>query len=147
MAAKETINDMIDLTENFSVTKLKILTGTITKQEENNCYTIIVPIEKFKLDEEIVDTTLWFDRVLLSEPLQSYIGKTVLFPVNPTEGYIDGSTYLRGAHNPVDISSIKFVEVENKILTAEFTMTFVFEFEGIGFKNERMIKEVVLTSE
>jgi hypothetical protein len=144
MAAKETINDMIDLTENFSVTKLKILTGTVARQEENNCYTIIVPIEKFKLDEEIVDTKLWFDRILLSEPLQNYIGKTVNFPVNPTEGYIDGSTYLRGAHNPVDVSAIKFIKLENEILTVELTMAFVFEFEGIGLKNEQLVKEVNL---
>jgi hypothetical protein len=133
-----------DLSENFSVTKLEFITGTITKQKENNCYTIIIPIEKFKLDEEIVYTKLWFDRILLSEPLQSYIGKTVVFPVNPAEGYIDGSTYLRGAHNPVDISVIKFVKVENEILTVELTMAFVFEFEGIGFKNEQLIAVVNL---
>jgi hypothetical protein len=136
-----------DLSENFSVTKLEFITGTITKQKENNCYTIIIPIEKFKLDEEIVYTKLWFDRILLSEPLQSYIGKTVVFPVNPAEGYIDGSTYLRGAHNPVDISAIKFIKLENEILTVELTMAFVFEFEGIGFKNEQLIKEVNLIIE
>jgi hypothetical protein len=136
-----------DLTENFSVTRLELLTGTITKQEENNYYTIIVPLTKFKLDEEIVDTTLWFDRVLLSEPLQSYVGKTVTFPVNPTEGYIDGSTYLRGAHNPVDISIIKFLEIKNEMLTLELTMNFVFEFEGIGFKNEQLVKEINLIIE
>jgi hypothetical protein len=141
------MNTYKDLTENFSVARLELLTGTITKQEENNYYTIIVPIAKFKLDEEIVDTKLWFDRILLSEPLQSYVGRTVVFPVNPTEGYIDGSTYLRGAHNPIDISAIKFVKVENKILTAELTMTFVFEFEGIGFKNEQLIKQVNLIIE
>jgi hypothetical protein len=45
MAAKVTINNMINLIENFSVTKLKILTRTITKLEENNYYTIIIPIE------------------------------------------------------------------------------------------------------
>jgi hypothetical protein len=138
------MNTYKDLTENFSVTRLELLTGTISKQEENNYYTIIIPIEKFKLDEEIVDTKLWFDRVLLSEPLQSYVGRTVVFPVNPTEGYIDGSTYLRGAHNPVDISVIKFVKLENEILTVELTMAFVFEFEGIGFKNEQLVKEVNL---
>jgi hypothetical protein len=141
------MNTYKDLTENFSVTRLELLTGTISKQEENNYYTIIIPIEKFKLDEEIIDTKLWFDRVLLSEPLQSYVGRTVVFPVNPTEGYIDGSTYLRGAHNPVDISAIKFVKLENEILTVEITMDFVFEFEGIGFKNEQLIKQVNLIIE
>jgi hypothetical protein len=147
MAAKETINDMIDLTENFSVTKLKILTGTITKKEETNSYTIILPVAKFILDEQITDTTLWFDNILLSELLPAYTGKTVTFPVNPAEGYIDGSVYLRGAHNPVDITTIRFIKLENKTLVAELTMDFVFEFEGIGFKNEKMIKEVVLATE
>jgi hypothetical protein len=141
------MNTYKDLTENFSVTRLELLTGTISKQEENNYYTIIIPTEKFKLDEEIIDTKLWFDRVLLSEPLQSYIGKTVEFPVNPTEGYIDGSTYLRGAHNPVDISAIKFIKIESEIITLELTMDFVFEFEGIGFKNEQLIAVVNLIIE
>jgi hypothetical protein len=141
------MNTYKDLTENFSVTRLELLTGTISKQEENNYYTIIIPTEKFKLDEEIIDTKLWFDRILLSEPLQSYIGKIVVFPINPTEGYIDGSTYLRGAHNPVDISAIKFIKIEKEIITLELTMDFVFEFEGIGFKNEQLIKEVNLVIE
>jgi hypothetical protein len=141
MINKKDIIELINLTETFSVTKLVILKGTITTKE-NNSYTIILPIAKFLLDEEVVDTTIWFDNILLSEPLQTYIGKTVLFPINPTEGYIDGSTYLRDAHNPVDISAIRFIKIENEILTAEITMDFVFEFEGIGFKNEKMIKEV-----
>jgi hypothetical protein len=144
MTDKENTNELMDLTESFSVTKLEILTGTITKKEENNSYTIILPVAKFILDGQITDTTLWFDNVLLSGPLAVFIGKTVTFPVNPAEGYIDGSTYLRGAHNPVDITAIKFIKIENKTLVAELTMDFVFEFEGIGFKNERMIKEVVL---
>jgi hypothetical protein len=66
--------------------------------------------------------------------LQNYIGKTVAFPVNPTEGYIYGSTYLRVAHNPLDISEIKFVKVENEILTVELIMTFVLNLKGLYLK-------------
>jgi hypothetical protein len=54
---------------------------------------------------------------------------------------------LRNAHNPVDISEIKFLKLENNILEVELTMDFVFEFEGIGFKNEKIIKEVELKLE
>jgi hypothetical protein len=147
MTDKKNINEIKNLTENFSVIKLEILTGTITKNEENNSYSIILPLEKFILDEEIVDTTLRFDRILFSEPLENYIGKKVSFPINPIEGYIDGSIYLRSAHNPIDISSIKFIKLENETLNAELTMDFVFEFEGIGFTNEKMVKEVSLIIE
>jgi hypothetical protein len=40
----------------------------------------------------------------------------------------------------VDVSAIIFLKLENDILTLEITMDFVFEFEGIGFKNETLKK-------
>jgi hypothetical protein len=133
-------NNYKDLTAHFSVDKLDFGIGTITKDTENKTYSIIIPISKFILDEQIVDTTIWLSRIILAEPLENYIEKTITFPINPIEGYIDGSTYLRDAHNPVDVSEIHFIKMENEILTFEMTMNFVFEFEGIGFKNETLKK-------
>lgn len=132
---------VIDLTENFSVGKLEILTGTIQFNEDRNSYSIILRIAKFILDDRTIETEIRLDRISLSEPLSSHAGKTISFPINPTEGYIDGSIYLRDAHNPVDVSAIKFQKIENGVLSIELIMNFVFEFEGIGFKNEATIKQ------
>jgi len=140
----ENINDYIDLTQKFSVTKLEFLNGSIVKNEEENHYTIFLPISKFVLDNEIVDTSIRLDFIVLQNNLETYIGKSINFPINPVEGYIDGSVYIRNAHNPVDVTEIKIINIENNKLTAEITMSFDFEFEEIGFKNEKIIKKIEL---
>jgi hypothetical protein len=133
-----------DLTDSFSIAALELLTGTITKGAEADMYNIVLLIATFILDQEPVDTSLRFDHIALPEPLETYVGQTVSFPVNPEEGYIDGSMYLRSAHNPVDISAIRFVAIKEDVIIVELTMDFVFDFEGIGFNNERLVKEVNL---
>lgn len=139
----ENINNYTDLTQNFSVTKLQFIDGRIVKDEDNQ-YTIFLPISKFVLDNEIIDTSVRLDFVILPEDVETYIGKSLKFPVNPVEGYIDGSIYTRNVYNPVDVTEIKFLNIENNKLTAEITMTFDFEFEAIGFKNEKIVKKVNL---
>lgn len=140
----ENINDFDDLTKSFSVKKLEFLNGNILKNDEENLYTIFLPISKFVIDNEIVETSIRLDFIELKETLKTYIGKTVSFPINPIEGYIDGSIYMRNAHNPVDVTEIKFLNIENGNLTTEITMNFDFEFENIGFKNEGIVKEITL---
>jgi hypothetical protein len=141
---EESVKDFTDLTQFFSVTKLDFHDGSIVKDEEDNQYTISLPISKFVLDNEIIDTSIRLDFIVLPENLESCIGKTLIFPINPAEGYIDGSVYIRSAHNPVDVTEIKFLNIENSKLNAEITMNFDFEFEAIGFENEKIIKKVVL---
>lgn len=140
----ENISDFPDLTKSFSVKKFEFLNGSILKNDEENIYTIFLPISKFVIDNEIVETSIRLDFIELKETLKTYIGKTVNFPINPIEGYIDGSIYLSNAHNPVDVTEIKFLNIENGNLTTEITMNFNFEFENIGFKNEKIIKEITL---
>lgn len=78
----------------------------------------------------------------LPENLSNYIGKTITFPTNPNDGYIDGSVYLLNAHNPVDVSEIKFLKIEKNTIELELTMKFHFEYENIEYKNET-IKSIV----
>jgi len=138
---EENPNDYPDLTHDFSVVKWEFLQGQFN-QEEENYYSIILPVSKFVLDDEIISTSVQLYAIELPETLPGYIGKTVSFPVNPNEGYIDGSVYLRNAHNPVDVPEIKFLKLENDVIELELTMKFDFEYESIGFKNET-IKSVV----
>lgn len=138
---EEKPNDYPDLTKDFSVTKWGFLKGQFNK-EEGNYYSIVLPVSKFILDNEIISTSVQMYAIELTETLQNYIGKTVSFPLNPNDGYIDGSVYLKNAHNPVDVPKFKFLSIGKDILELELTMKFDFEYESIGFKNET-IKSVV----
>lgn len=35
-------------------------------------------------------------------------GRSFVFPVNPVDGYIDGSVYLQGRHHSVDVTALHF---------------------------------------
>ena len=129
------MNKMNDITQNFTVKHYDYLEGTIQKFDESR-YNIEVPIAEFILDEKTIETSLRLDFIHLPNKLETYIGKKITFPVNPIEGYIDGSIYLREAHNPVDVSEIHFLKLEKNKLFVEMKLNFVFDFEGIGFENE-----------
>jgi hypothetical protein len=137
MANKE----IIDLTTNFSVQKLQFLEATISKVDDK-MYHIIIPISKFIFENNILETSIHLTQVALPNDLLNCIGKTVIFPINPNEGYIDGSIYLAERHNPVDVSEMKFINFEKNKLIAEISMFFDFEFEGTGLKNETITKKI-----
>ncbi len=52
-----------------------------------------------------------------------------LFPINRVEGYIDGSMYLCGSHNPVEVTSIQFGPAVDDSISATFVATFDFQLE------------------
>jgi hypothetical protein len=59
------------------------------------------------------------------------------FPVNPEDGFIDGSLYLSaggcGGHNPADTTGIRFGPLTRKnILPASLDIQFDFTQEGFG---------------
>ncbi|MFZ4927998.1 hypothetical protein [Chryseobacterium sp. Mn2064] len=137
------LSDLIDLTEDFSVEKLEFQKGSLWLQEESS-YTIDIPVSSFILDGEVVKTSVRLDFIHLAEPPISYVGKTVEFPVNPEEGYVDGSIYLRSCHNPADLTRLKFLQLDNETLTVEISLTFDFEYEDIGFHNEELVKTIEL---
>jgi hypothetical protein len=132
---------MKDLTQEFTVEKLQFLEATISKVE-NEMYHIIIPISKFIFENQIIDTSIHLTSVALLNDLSNCIDKTFNFPINPNPGYIDGSVYLAERHNPVDVSEMKFINIEKNKLTVEISMFFDFEFEGTGLKNETIIKTI-----
>ena len=140
---EENLSDYPDLTADFSVTKWEFLQGQLNKEGENY-YSINLPISKFVLDDEIVATSVQLYAIELPETLSNYIEKIVSFPVNPNNGYIDGSVYLKNVHNPVDVPEIKFLKFENEFIELEITMKFNFEYEAIGLKNETITSVVKL---
>ncbi len=58
--------------------------------------------------------------------------RTFEFPINPQTGYIDGSTYLHGAHIYVDVTSISFGERTGVLLPISLRAVINFEASGIS---------------
>ena len=100
---------------------------------------IEIPLDPFPgvLEEEpMVETSIRLDLVDLGvEDVDKVEGRTFTFPVNPEPGYIDGSVYVSFAHNPVDVTEIRFGSWEGERIEATFRMRMLFEFEGAGFQD------------
>ncbi len=60
--------------------------------------------------------------------------KVFEFPINPAEGYIDGSIYLFDVHNPFDVKEIKFKEWKNGSVDATLHYDIDFEYENTGYE-------------
>ncbi|MCL2714830.1 MAG: hypothetical protein FWD68_09685 [Alphaproteobacteria bacterium] len=100
---------------------------------EPGCVSINVLMRAFIWNEEIVDTALRLDDIgLLSVDLADLAGKAFAFPVNPEDGYIDGSIFLGGAHHPVDVTALSFPHDSDGGLTVVIEGTYVFEYEGLA---------------
>ena len=67
---------------------------------------LLVP---FLRDAKLVDTSIHLDTIRIpTTALAELVGKTFKFPVNPDDGYIDGSIYLDSMHQPVDVTTMAF---------------------------------------
>jgi hypothetical protein len=106
-------------------------------------WSIVVPIEPFSADDEyakewrpgtggpfIVSTQVRLDFIEMpAEDLGGLAGRAFQFPVNPVDGYIYGSMYLCGSHNPVDVTAIEFGPARVNWIRATLIAKFDFEFE------------------
>lgn len=102
-------------------------------------YSIEIPLAPFRLplasaepEDLEIETSIHLDFINLpSMKWNELHGRRFEFPVNPEDGYIDGSIYIEHAHHPVDVASIAFTDIHDGKLTARMTMRMLFEFEGL----------------
>jgi len=100
---------------------------------EPGCVSITILIKPFVWDAEITDTSIRLDGIELpSVHLADLAGKSFTFPINPEEGYIDGSIYLGSAHHPVDVTALSFPRARDGGLSVVVRGTYVFEHEGLA---------------
>jgi hypothetical protein len=72
------------------------------------CVSIEILIMPFLLNGEVVNTSIRLDGIdLPSNMLRDLVGKIFAFPVNPNDGYIDGSIYIQ-EHHSVNVTSLSF---------------------------------------
>ncbi|QNN56524.1 hypothetical protein H9K76_18600 [Diaphorobacter ruginosibacter] len=70
---------------------------------------IQILLSPFLWEGELIDTSIRLDGVELpSVMLRSLVARSFDFPVNPEDGYIDGSIYLAGMHQIVDVTRLEF---------------------------------------
>ena len=95
-------------------------------------YDIELPLEPFDYKGQATRTEVRLDRIRFGVTAwRELAGREFRFAVNPTPGYIDGSVYVGGAHNPADVTRIKFGPLLGNKLTAEIDIRFDFEYEGV----------------
>lgn len=87
--------------------------------------------QPFKLENEMVKTMLELGSISLPVKTWKEIsGRTFDFPVNPEDGYIDGSVNLFDAHNPADATKLKFGSFRGRMIPVSITLCIDFSFEG-----------------
>ena len=92
---------------------------------------IDVEFEPIELEGESVSTELRLDFIDL--PVKSWreiANRTFEFPVNPEDGYIDGSVYLFSVHNPADVTKLEFGDIKDHTISVTITVAIDFTIEG-----------------
>ena len=84
-------------------------------------------------DDAPVETRVSLDGITLpsSDPA-ALAGQGWDVPVNPAEGYVDGSVYIEHAHHPVDLHHIAVGTRTGDHVPVTLSMRMVFSFEGLG---------------
>lgn len=95
-------------------------------------FDIEIPLQPFQFNGEQVSTSasLQFIRIPVDGDWRKIAGQTYDFPVNPEDGYIDGSVYLDHAHNPADATQLAFGELKAGQISCRVRITFLFTYEG-----------------
>ena len=93
----------------------------------------------------LIETAIRLDFISLpATDLAGLTGRRFDFPVNPHDGYIDGSVYLGGAHNPVDVTRIEFGSASGDHIEAVLYATFDFTQELVEIENRSAVLRVDL---
>lgn len=95
-------------------------------------FDIEIPLQPFQFKGEEVSTSvcLQFIQIPVKNDWREIAGQTYPFPVNPEDGYIDGSIYLDNAHNPADAARLTFGQLEAGQISCKILTTFDFTYEG-----------------
>ena len=102
------------------------------------------PIDMAKLGDENRgenhETSFRLESIKLAiHNLQELENKTFTFPINPEEGYIDGSIYLFDVHNLVDTTQITFGKFQNQNISINIKLRIDFEMEGTDYATTKYL--------
>ncbi len=124
--------------ETFPKDKLVINSGTFTQEED--WFNISIPVAPFSLDGETVATSFELEAIDFgTEDIAELADNAFSFPVNPEDGYIDGSLYLKNVHYPADVTEIAFGPYDGLTILATITLRILFSFEGSAFQDMDLV--------
>jgi hypothetical protein len=127
----------LDLTQDFSISKLQVLKGNILKEVDDSCELNII-FKPFKYEGKIFENELEFK---MYNMIQIESNTEYLFTGN---NEVCSSFYFDEVHNPVDLIKLKFGSIQRKKIEAEIDLFFDFEFEGTPFKNDSINLKMIL---
>ena len=136
----------------------KVIEGSILKGKNNRSheYSIELVLAPFLWSGEIVDTSIRLDSVVFKNTgsFEDLSNKAFSFPINPNDGYIDGSVYIESMHNWIDVRKISFgsryKEISTKrnekedYIVATLLYQFCWEGEDLEFYPEINRANVIL---
>ncbi|MGI5171809.1 hypothetical protein ACQEU3_46455 [Spirillospora sp. CA-253888] len=138
---------MIELTDEF----LQVEPGSLRYWPAHldhpvaGTWAITIPLRPFSADDEyepatfrpgtggpeLVTTEISLDSIELpATGLEALSRRAFTFPVNPEDGYIDGSIYLVATHCPVDVTRIGFGAASSDRIPATLHAHFAFGAAG-----------------
>jgi hypothetical protein len=104
-------------------------------------YNIQIDLKNMIISEDTIATVISLEFITMNiRSLKELENKSFDFPINPTDGYIDGSMYLFSAHNPFDVTRIEFGSISGNMIQATFYYSIDFEFEGTGYLKTKDLK-------
>jgi len=117
--------DMVEFPSRLLVPTSAVLSGSPGE------HSIEIYLDEFELDGETIDTSFRFDWIDgLPASLNDCVGRRFVFPMNPDDGYVDGSIYLVHAHHPAHLTRLSFEERGGRVF-ARFEIQVQFSFEGL----------------
>lgn len=117
--------DMVEFPAHLFVPVSAVLSGSPGE------HSIEVYLKEFELDGETIDTSFRFDWIDgLPGKLKDCVDRRFEFPVNPDEGYVDGSIYLVHAHHSAHLTRLSFEERGGQVF-ARFEIQVQLSFEGL----------------
>lgn len=95
------------------------------------CFAIDLPLQPFAFGGEPIETSIRLDFIDLKLRDWRDLGDMdISFPVNPEPHSVDGSVYLGGVHNPVDLTRAEFGPLDEGWIAARLSLAILFSFEG-----------------
>lgn len=101
-----------------------------------------VEVGPFEWMGETIKTLVQLDliEIELNKSWREIENRAYEFPINPVDGYIDGSILLDDMHCPADVTKIEFGKIEESKIRALFDVILDFEFEGPASLGRQEVK-------
>ena len=131
---------------NFLLNALKARHAVISK-DANDSISIEILMMPFLFNQELVDQSIRLDGIALpSDVLRDLAGKSFEFPINPVEGYIDGSIYLENRHQPVDVTLLSFSQSRDGKLNLIVKGIYMFDLGEYGQFSQPFTLAAIISS-